>query len=168
MQELSTLLDKINTSVDQRIKEVEDKDRETNEQREDYLKKIKKLSKRVNNMLILVNALCERKIPKSQYTYQLLHDLKEKLKAENCPITFTDEKKFSDPPYKYVSLCFKEGYTNCRISVSTDEIKYLYVWESSDAMTSNELDKLKPQKLLEFIVEFERAENILKDFIINL
>ena len=167
MNELSTLLDKINTSVDQRIKAVEDKDRETNEQREDYIKKIKKLSKRVNNMLILVNALCERKIPKSQYTYQLLHDLTDKLKAENCPITFTGDRKFSDPPYRYVSLYFKEGYTNCRVSVSVDEINYFYVWESG-GMSSNELTKLKPQRLLEFIVEFERAENILKEFIISL
>ena len=167
MTELNTLLEKISTSVDQRIKEVEDKDRETNEQREGYIKKIKKLSKRVSNMLILVNALCERKIPKCQYTYQLLHDLTDKLKAENCPIIFTNDKKVSDPPYKYVSLYFKEGYTNCRISVSVDEIKYFYVWDSSE-MSSNELNKLKPQKLLEFIVEFGRAENILKEFIISL
>ena len=167
MTELNTLLEKINTSVDQRIKEIEDKDRETNKQREDYIKKIKKLSKRVSNMLTLVNALCERRIPKSQYIYQLLHDLGGKLEAENCPIIFTNDERISDPPYKYVSLYFKEGYTNCRISVSADEIKYFYVW-GNGGMTSNELNKLKPQKLLEFIVEFERAENILKEFIISL
>ena len=168
MTELNVLLSKVNDAIDQRIKAVQDQDRETNEQRENYIKQIQKLNKRVGDMLTLVNALCERKIPKSQYTYQLLHDLRDKFLAENCPISFTNNQKISDPPYKYVSLYFKEGYTNCRLSVSADkEIKYLYVWESG-GISDNELTKIKPQKLLEFIVEFERAEKILKDFIINL
>ena len=167
MTELNTLLDKINLAVDTRIKEVEEQNRQEQKQRENYLKQIKKLSKRITNMLTLVNTLCKNTIPNSQYTYQLLHDLMEKQKQENCPIIFTGREKYSDPPYTYVSLTFKEGCTECRLSVSAEEIKYLYIW-SSGGMSENPLEKLKTNRLLEFIVEFQRAETILKEFILNL
>ena len=169
MTELSTLLQKINTTVDQRIKEVEDKDGETNEQRENYVKQIKGMSERIEDMLTLVNTLCERKIPKSEYTYQLFHDFIEELKKNNCPISFAEstQKRYTDPPYNMVALDFKSGTTNYRLYVSASEIKY-YAWWSSGGMSEYSITDLKPNRFYEFIVEFERAESILKEFIISL
>ena len=168
MTELTTLLNKINETVDQKIKEVETQEQNTNEQREKYIKQIKKLSKRVGDMLLLVNTLCERKIPKSEYTYQLYHDLMEVFKVQNCPIFFANgtEKKFTNPPFDHVVLGFKKS-CSYRLYVSTESIKYFAVWDSS-SMSEYHLTDLEPNKFYEFIVEFERAEKIIKDFIINM
>ena len=169
MSDLSTLLNKINTTVDQKIKEEELKEQNTNEERENYVKQIKGMSERVGDMLTLVNTLCERKIPKSEYTYQLFHDFTEELERNSCPISFAEStrKRFTDPPYNMVALDFKSGTTNYRLYVSTREIKYYTLW-SSGSMSEYPLTDLKPNRFYEFIVEFERAEQILKQFIINL
>ena len=171
MSDLSTLLNKINTTVDQKIKEEELKEQSTNEERENYVKQIKGMSERITDMLTLVNTLCERKIPKSEYTYQLFHDFTEELSKNNCPISFANgtQKRYTDPPYNMVTLDFKSSTTSCnfRIYVSTSEIKYYALW-SSGSMSEYSIADLKPNRFYEFIVEFERAEQILKQFIINL
>ena len=169
MADLSTLLNKINTTVDQKIKEVEIAEQNTNEERENYIKQIKGMSERIGDMLTLINTLCERKIPKSQYTYQLFHDFMEELIKNNCLISFARDtlKRYTDPPYNMIALDFKSGTTSYRLYVSTSEIKYYALW-SSGSMSAYPLTDLKPNRFYEFIVEFERAEQILKQFIINL
>ena len=169
MADLSTLLNKISTTVDQKIKEIEVAEQNTNEERENYIKQIKGMSERIGDMLTLVNALCERKIPKSPYTHQLFHDFMEEVRGNNCPIYFANgtHKRYTDPPYNMVILNFKIGTTSYRLYVSTSEIKYYALWESG-SMSEYPLTELLPNRLCEFIVEFERAEQILKQFIINL
>lgn len=168
MSDLSTLLNKINTTVDQKIKEEELKEQNTNEERENYVKQIKGMSERIEDMLTLVNTLCERKIPNSQYTYQLFYDFMEELTKNKCPISFADStRRYSDPLYNMVALDFKNGTTNYRLYVSTSKIKYYALW-SSGGMSEYPLTDLNPNRFYEFIVEFERAEQILKQFIINL
>lgn len=169
MADLSSLLNKINTTVDQKIKEVEIAEQNTNEERESYIKQIKGMSERIGDMLTLINTLCERKIPKSEYTYQLFHDFMEELTKNKCPISFANgtRKRYTDPPYDMVVLDFKVTTTNYRLYVSTSEIKYYALW-SSGSMSEYSVTDLKPNRFYEFIVEFERAEQILKQFIINL
>ena len=169
MADLSTLLNKINTTVDQKIKEVEIAEQNTNEERENYIKQIKGMSGRIGDMLTLVNTLCERIIPKSQYTYQLFYDFTKELERNSCPISFAENthKRYTDPPYNMVVLDFKSGTSNYRLYVSTSEIKYYALW-SSGSMSEYPLTDLKPNRFYEFIVEFERAEQILKQFIIDL
>ena len=168
MSELNTLLDKINETVELKIEESNAQERKEQEQKDNYISQIKRLAPRIKDMLTLVNALCSREIPRSDHKYQLLYDLMEKLDEENCPIFFTGEKKFSNPPYTYVGLSFKEGYTSCRLVVSANkDIKVFHVWDGSE-MSEYDLNNLNNDILFSFIVEFQRTEEIIREYIVEL
>lgn len=176
---LEVMLEKINTIADSRIKAEEDKDNLEKELITKYADTIDDMSERISNMLDIVNLLAERKIPNTEYTRQLYHDFCRELKIKDIKIQFlSSELKYSEspylqylePPYTYVCsiVVEKEGALSPN-TYWTRVDKYgsprcTQKWQSGSESNVEVSSKL----LLNFINEFEKAEQALQEYVEGL
>ena len=168
---LDVMLEKINTVVDNRIKAENDKDTLEKELLTKYADIIDSMSERISNVLTIVNVLTERKIPKTQYTYQLYHDFCEVLKEKGIKVQFLSSgKNYLDPPYTYVCSIIEKDMDSLSPNVYWTQVdKYgspqcYQKWRSGGRSTIS----VKSKFLLNFINEFEKAEQALQEYIESL
>ena len=169
---LEVMLEKINTIADSRIKAEEDKDKLERELITKYADTIDDMSERISNVLDIVNLLAERKIPKTEYTRQLYHDFCEVLKEKGVNIRFLSNKHESpsEPPYTYIcSIVVEKVGALSPDTYWTRVDKYgsprcTQKWQSGSESSIEVSSKL----LLNFINEFEKAEQALQEYVEGL
>lgn len=168
---LEVMLEKINTVADSRIKAEEDKDKLERELITKYADIIDGMSERISNVLDIVNLLAERMIPNTEYTRQLYHDFCNMLKEKGINIRFlSNNLHYLEPPYTYVCsiVVEKEGALSPN-TYWTRVDKYgsprcTQKWQSGGESDTEVSSKL----LLNFINEFEKAEQALQEYVEGL
>lgn len=168
---LEVMLEKINTVADSRIKAEEDKDALERELLTKYSDVIDSMSERISNVLDVVNLLTERRIPNTQYTYQLYHDFCEVLKERDIKIQFlSNDVSHLNPPYTYVCSIVEENRSSLSPNVYWTRVdKYGSPRCTQKWMSGGESKKVVSSKLLlNFINEFEKAEQALQEYIEGL
>ena len=168
---LEVMLEKINTIADSRIKAEEDKDNLERELITKYADTIDNMSERISNVLDVVNLLAERKIPNTEYTRQLYRDFCEELKERGIKIQFlSNNKDFFTPPYTYVcSIVVENAGALSPNTYWTRVDKYGSPRCTQKWMSGGESSKEVSSKLLlNFINEFEKAEQALQEYVEGL
>lgn len=164
-------IDKINQIAEFKTNIEEMKKQEEEKAKEKYLKQIKKLSKRVADLVKLGNVLAEKRIPNTEYTRQLLHDLMEVVKANSLNMKFENStgRYKEDPTYDSIALSIKkEGHSwDTLIVVSTDGTVKKQIQYSSGSR-SDDTNNLKSSELLKFIETFEKFEQVTHQYIEEL
>ena len=168
---LEVMLEKINTVADSRIKAEEDKDALERELLTKYSDVIDSMSERISNVLDIVNLLTERKIPNTQYVYQLYHDFCEVLKEKGIKIQFLSSGiSHLDPPYTYVCSIVEENMSSMSPNIYWTRVdkhgspRCTQKWRSGGESSKVVSSKL----LLNFINEFEKAEQALQEYVESL